>query len=152
MLFSETLYYKRSVVPRPPPFYLQAVIILWNRTEQFRHIISRSGSGSDTCSCPSLTLRRTLRVGKMSVQVFRTSTSPLPISEIIGVLRAPPEEKLSTLPPCKPKAGELYIYSSVNSPRMSVLCQLQQRCIERTSPTKLQHPIYQFYRHGTLSK
>ena len=103
--------------PGLPNFiFLQAVIILWNRTEQFRHIISRSRSGSDTCSCPSLTLCRTLRVGKMSVQVFRTSTSPLPISEIIGVLRAPPEEKLSTLPLCKPKAGELYVYRSVNSP------------------------------------
>ena len=63
---------------------------------------------------PPFVLSR-LRV-EMSVQVFQNSTSPLPISEIAGILRAPPEEKLSTLPPCRPKAGEIYIYSSVNNP------------------------------------
>ena len=86
---------------------------IWNGLQL--RMLRAQGSVSLTLHLRSFVLSR-LRVEEMSVQVFQNSTSPLPISEIAGILRAPPEEKLSTLPPCRPKAGEIYIYSSVNNP------------------------------------
>ena len=53
------------------------------------------------------------------LQVFRTSISPLPLSEIADIHRAPPEEKLSSLPPCRPKAGHLQL-SQQPHPQMFV--------------------------------
>ena len=78
-------------------------------TEQFCHIISRKGSGTDS----RLRMLRAQAQSKFdtsppSVFRFVASTSwgdvctsfpklhlPLPISEIAGILRAPPEEKLT---------------------------------------------------------
>ena len=42
--------------------------------------------------------------------VYKVCNIPLPISEVIKVFQDPPEEALSTLPPVKPKAGDIYIY------------------------------------------
>ena len=47
--------------------------------------------------------------------VFHISVAPLAVSEVIQLLKNPPEEAISTLPPAKPKAGEIYIYKNDNS-------------------------------------
>ena len=47
--------------------------------------------------------------------VFRISATPLAVSEVVQLLKNPPEEAISTLPPAKPKAGEIYIYKNDNS-------------------------------------
>ena len=36
-------------------------------------------------------------------------TTPLPISEVTKLLQDPPEEGISSLPPVKAKAGEIYL-------------------------------------------
>ena len=48
-------------------------------------------------------------VGMMSKLVFRVSATPLAVSEVVQLLKNPPDG-ISTLPPAKPKAGEIYIY------------------------------------------
>ena len=49
--------------------------------------------------------------GMMSkLVVFRASATPLSVSEVVQLLKNPPEEAISTLPPAKPKGGEIYIY------------------------------------------
>ena len=47
--------------------------------------------------------------------VFHISATPLAVSEVIQLLKKPPEEAISTLPPAKPKSGEIYIYKNDNS-------------------------------------
>ena len=55
-------------------------------------------------------------VGMMSKSVvFRVSATPLAVSEVVQLLKNPPEEAISTLPPAKPKAGEIYIYKNDDS-------------------------------------
>ena len=47
------------------------------------------------------------------LSVFRVSSSPLAISDVVSLLKKkPPEDRVSTLPPVKPKAGEIYLYKS----------------------------------------
>ena len=46
------------------------------------------------------------------VTVFRVCNTPLPIYEIVSLLKNPLEDELSTLPPAIPKAGEIYLYRS----------------------------------------
>ena len=45
----------------------------------------------------------------MMATVYRVCTTPLPISEAIILLQDPPEEGISSLPPAKAKAGEIYL-------------------------------------------
>ena len=53
---------------------------------------------------------------KMSrLVVFRVSATPLAVSEVVQLLKNPPEDGVSTLPPAKPKAGEIYIYKNDSS-------------------------------------
>ena len=47
--------------------------------------------------------------------VFRVSATPLAVSEVVQLLKNPPRDGVSTLPPAKPKAGEIYIYKNDNS-------------------------------------
>ena len=55
-------------------------------------------------------------VGMMSkLVVFRVSATPLAVSEVVQLLKNPPEEAISTLPPAKPKAGKIYIYKNDGS-------------------------------------
>ena len=42
--------------------------------------------------------------------VYSVCTTPLPISEVTKLLQDPPEEGISSLPPVKAKAGEIYLY------------------------------------------
>ena len=49
--------------------------------------------------------------------VFRVSTTPLAISEVVSILNNPPADGISTLPPVKPKAGR-YIYTTVTVQQM----------------------------------
>ena len=46
------------------------------------------------------------------VTVFRVCNTALGISEVVSLLKNPPEDELSTLPPFRPKAGEIYLYRS----------------------------------------
>ena len=46
----------------------------------------------------------------MEVTVFRVCNTPLAISEVVSLLKNPPGDVLSTLPPAMPKAGEIYLY------------------------------------------
>ena len=46
----------------------------------------------------------------MSV-VARVSARPVAISTVVELLTNPSEETVSNLPPVKPKAGEVYVYS-----------------------------------------
>ena len=48
---------------------------------------------------------------RMSVQPFKVSSTPLSITEVVELLQNPPEDGLSTLPPAKPSAGEVYLYT-----------------------------------------
>ena len=47
--------------------------------------------------------------------VFRVSATLLAVSEVVRLLKNPPEDGISTLPPAKPKAGEIFIYKNDNS-------------------------------------
>ena len=47
--------------------------------------------------------------------VFRVSATPLAVSEVVQLLKNPPEDGVSTLPPAKPKAGGIYIYKNDSS-------------------------------------
>lgn len=44
------------------------------------------------------------------VTVFRVSSKPMAAAEVATLLRNPPEEVVSNLPPVRPKGGEMYIY------------------------------------------
>ena len=44
--------------------------------------------------------------------VFRVCSTPLGVSEVVSLLKNPLEDGVSTLPPAKSKAGEVYIYRS----------------------------------------
>ena len=46
------------------------------------------------------------------LSVYRVSTTPLAVSEVVTLLQNPPEDSVSDLPPVTPKAGEIYIYRS----------------------------------------
>ena len=46
----------------------------------------------------------------MMATVYSVCTTPLPISEVTKLLQDPPEEGISSLPPVKAKAGEIYLY------------------------------------------
>ena len=46
----------------------------------------------------------------MSV-VAKVSASPLAVSTVVELLKNPPKEAISSLPPVKPKAGEAYLFS-----------------------------------------
>lgn len=48
------------------------------------------------------------------VPVIKVQTSPLLISEVKLLLEDPPKDKVSEIPPCSPKGGEVYIYSFSN--------------------------------------
>ena len=48
------------------------------------------------------------------LSVFRVSSSPLAISDLVSLLKKPPEDGVSTLPPVKPKAGEVYSETPLN--------------------------------------
>ena len=41
---------------------------------------------------------------------FQVSATALPITRIVDLLRNPPDDHVTTLPPVKPKGGEIYIY------------------------------------------
>ena len=41
---------------------------------------------------------------------FQVSATALPITRIADLLRNPPDDGVTTLPPVKPKGGEIYIY------------------------------------------
>jgi len=43
--------------------------------------------------------------------VYRIATSPLTISEVVEILTNPEREKVSFLPPVKPKGGEIFLFS-----------------------------------------
>ena len=43
--------------------------------------------------------------------VLKVSVCPLAISTAVELLQNPPEDSVSTLPPVKPKAGEVYLYT-----------------------------------------
>jgi len=51
----------------------------------------------------------------MMATVYRVCTTPLPISEANKLLQDPPEEGISSLPPAKAKAGEIYLYKPRNN-------------------------------------
>ena len=42
--------------------------------------------------------------------VFSVRQKPMTVTEVASLLEDLPEEKVSTLPPVRPKAGEIYIY------------------------------------------
>lgn len=52
---------------------------------------------------------------------YRVCSTPLGISEVVSLLKNPPEDGVSNLPPAKPKAGEIYIYSSKNDTEQGTL-------------------------------
>ena len=43
-------------------------------------------------------------------KVFKTSLFPLAINEVTNYLEHPPSELTISLPPVKPKAGEIFLY------------------------------------------
>ena len=43
---------------------------------------------------------------------YRVSTNPLEISEVVKILQEPHENEFITLPPIKPKGGEIYLYQA----------------------------------------
>ena len=51
----------------------------------------------------------------MAVRPFRVCKYPLTTNEAVEILDNISEEQISTLPPVKPKAGELYIYWASSS-------------------------------------
>ena len=58
----------------------------------------------------------------MSVStVFRVQETPLPIPEVVSILKNPPVDGISNLPPAKPKAGEIYIFQSDDNTKHGML-------------------------------
>ena len=43
--------------------------------------------------------------------MWKTRFSPLNIGTVVNLLQNPPQSSISTLPPVKPKGGEVYVYS-----------------------------------------
>ena len=92
------------------------LIILWNGT--CRRITLRNGS----LRIIGRKLREILEIfaeNGLIISIchrlyksFRTSISPLDLSD---VLNNSPKDKMSTFPPCKPKAEEIVLYTSSNS-------------------------------------
>lgn len=67
----------------------------------------------------------------MMTTVYCICTTPLLISVAIKLLQNPPEEGITSLPPAKAKAGEIYLYNPRNN--------LQK---VREGMTMLEHKIY----------
>ena len=44
------------------------------------------------------------------ITVFCVCSTPLGIFEVVSLFKNPPEDELSTLPPVRPKAEEIYLY------------------------------------------
>jgi len=49
------------------------------------------------------------------LKVYQVCKNPLSVSEVVEMLRNPSEDKVSSLPPVKPKAGEVFIFNYSNS-------------------------------------
>lgn len=47
--------------------------------------------------------------------VYRVSVSPLAVSEVAEILKCPLSDKILTLPPVKPKGGQVFVFSSTSS-------------------------------------
>jgi len=54
--------------------------------------------------------------------VVKLAFSPLTNSDAKALLENPPEDKISTIPPVLPKAGEVYIFSFTDSSCKGILC------------------------------
>ena len=80
------------------------------------HTIPRNGHASSrrssyTAQCAHENLLVGVRnEAAMMATVYSVCTTPLPISEVTKLLHDPPEEGISSLPPVKAKAGEIYLY------------------------------------------
>ena len=64
------------------------------------------------------------------VRVLHVCNTPLAISEVVSLLKNPPEDVLSTLPPAMawleevlmPKVGEIYFYRNDSETRNGMIC------------------------------
>lgn len=44
--------------------------------------------------------------------IFRVSVDPLTVSRVVDYLKDPKPEFINSLPPVKPKGGEIYLYQA----------------------------------------
>ena len=56
----------------------------------------------------------TILHGTLQIAMYTCSTSSLSTSVVEKILRSPETEKVITVPPVKPKGGEVYVYSYVD--------------------------------------